>query len=567
MKDRNETRDRWLEDQLMEIADGDELYDASKIQDLQRAAQSRGLSIHRNVLKKRLKKLREVAQSAEDADQNASEYKKFIEQMNSKYFVYTGADNVNICSWADQEGQRVLIQRKAADFRLLMANEPEVFSPPHGKRLPAAEAWLRAPERREVKGFVFEADLEKNAALAEQMLENLFEGFSVAPKASSVDLFVQHLEEVVVANEPAAHRGGLVEYLLNCFAHLAQHPGVPLKVALVFRGRQGAGKSFITDVLASLFKGNVFETSRAEDLVGRFTEHLMNACLVVADEALFAGSKKDADVMKRLITQDTLRIEGKHKAILNEKNRMTLMLTSNHEHAVNVGRGDRRFFVLDVSDAKTPHAEHEAYWSSLWGWAQSDDGKAALLDHLLTRDISGFDAQRDRPQTRARLDQIIASLDKVYRWFLEEVVTAPALPVEMQNAAVDMNTLSSETLDSLGAGQKVFRKSGWYKAYADWEREKMNIKFPLNERMFWKNMREILGDALITKKRIDGKGTPLVILPAREERAELFLMAIGSADLGTDVLDLPADPDKAAREPEKQDLDLLVSPARMQRIG
>jgi len=572
MKVRNKTPEKasvsiddWLQHELMEIAEGDDIYDASKIEVLQKEAKSRGLNMHRNALRKRVNELRTAAQLAENSEQNTSAYQTFIDRMNTEHFVYTGADTVYIASWTYQNGRRVLVQRKAADFRLLVANEPEVFSPAIGRRLPAAEAWLRAPERREVTGFTFEPDLDKSDALAEQKLENLFEGFSVKPQTGSVDLFTTHLKEVIVANEPAERREALVDYLMNCFAHLVQKPGVPLKVAMVFRGREGAGKSFITDVIGSLFKGNVFETSMADDLVGRFTEHLLNACLVVSDEALFAGSKKDADVVKRLITQDTLRIEGKHKAILNEKNRMTLMFTSNHEHAVNVGLGDRRFVVFDVSDVKTPRAEHEQYWATLWCWAKSEAGKAALLDELLARDISGFDAQRDRPQTRARLDQMIASLDKVYRWFLEAVVEAPALPPEIQNAAVKMDALSPEAQHSLEANQRVYRKSGIYAAYADWEKTKMNTKYPTNERLFWKSMKDILGDGLITKKRIDGKGTPLVILPSRKERAELFLKAIGSADLGIDVLDLPAEPGEGPDEAENPNLTRIISNGRIRR--
>lgn len=536
-----EKHNEWCDSELVRIAQGDPLMDATEFEALKAEGKSRGLSLRIGPLSDAVKDLRRKANLAEYAETGQSKYDAFIERMNTTYFIYTCVDDVRICSWSIQHNRRILVQRKVQDFRTLLANEPQIIVPSSGDKLTAAEAWIRDPNRREVKGFCFEPDPEKAEKLLANGFENLFEGFAVEPKSGSIDPFLQHLQEVIVAEEAPHRHDLLINYLLDCFAHLVQRPGVPLRVALVFRGRQGSGKSFLTETIKALFCGNTFETSRAEDLVGQFTDHLLNTCLVIGDEALFAGSKKEADAMKSLITQDTLRIEGKHKAILNHRNRLSMMLTSNHEHAVRLEPGERRYFVCDTSDARTPRADHPEYWDDLWAWAKSEEGKAALLNFLLERDLTNFDAQRDRPHTKARLDQILASLDPVYQWYLQELIERKGLPREITSAEISEDDLSEVTAQNLVENIRMYKKRGFYEAFSKWERENLDGRRYLNEKLFWKSLRGILGDQLIGKKRVKGEPTHVVELPCAIERARLFMSAIGCTDLGIDVLDVAAD--------------------------
>ncbi|MCE5972608.1 DUF5906 domain-containing protein [Sinirhodobacter sp. WL0062] len=540
----------WLDEELLRIAASDPIYDSTEIEQLKQTAKQHKLSLSVKDIRERLKTLRRAAKQSELAELGQTKYEAFIERMNAEFFVFTGADTVTICSWAVQSGRRVLVQRKVQDFRLLMAKEPPLFSPDAGRMLPAAEAWLRDPSRREVRGFLFEADPRTAAERAKQGFENLFEGFAVNPRQGSIEPFLRHLRDVIVAEEAPGRQETVLAYLLDCFAHLVQRPGVPLKIALVFRGRQGSGKSFVTDIIASLFRGNVFETGHADDIVGRFTDHLLNACLVIGDEALFAGSRKDADAMKRLITQDVLRLEGKHKAVLNERNRMTLILTSNHEHAVRLEPGDRRFVVLDVSDARTPRAAHAQYWDDLWSWSKSTVGKAALLHFLLERDLSRFDAQRDRPQTKARLDQMLVSLDPVYRWFLEELVQKSNLPHKIRQALIARADLSDETQQTLPEDHQVFYKKTVFEAFSAWEQEKMRAPRSMDQRLFWKSLLGILGDTSTGKKRVRGVATHILILPPVSALADLFMTALGCKGLATDLLDVAEDQASAGAPPK-----------------
>ena len=76
-------------------------------------------------------------------------------------------------------------------------------------------------------------------------------------------------------------------------------------------------------------------------------------------------------------------------------NRLKIMMASNNDWVVPATEDERRYFVLDVSDAKSGD---RAYWHELH--AALDGGEvAAFLDHLLKLDLSGFEI-RDVPHTK-----------------------------------------------------------------------------------------------------------------------------------------------------------------------
>ena len=94
-----------------------------------------------------------------------------------------------------------------------------------------------------------------------------------------------------------------------------------------------------------------------ERLLGRFNDHLETACFVLTEEILFAGDRKSADKMKSMITGDKLQLERKYGSCRQVQNRMKVLATTNHDHAVVAGTGDRRYVVYDVSNDRAGDRE------------------------------------------------------------------------------------------------------------------------------------------------------------------------------------------------------------------
>jgi hypothetical protein len=132
---------------------------------------------------------------------------------------------------------------------------------------------------------------------------------------------------------------------------------------------------------------------------------------VFLDEALFAGNKEHEGVLKALITEPTLRAEGKFRDPITAPNRLRLVIASNAEWIVPVGIGDRRFAVFDVAS----HRKGDfAYFDALKKQMENG-GLAAMMHDLMHMDLSGFEV-RHIPGTEARSDQITLSLRGPLKW-------------------------------------------------------------------------------------------------------------------------------------------------------
>ena len=97
-------------------------------------------------------------------------------------------------------------------------------------------------------------------------------------------------------------------------------------------------------------------------------------------------------------------------------NRTHLIMASNNDWAAPIDFDDRRFVVLEVSEARKGD---QRYFKALAEEIQNG-GTEALIHHLLHFDISGFDP-RELPETgpqEAKLLAKIRSLDSVGQWWL-----------------------------------------------------------------------------------------------------------------------------------------------------
>jgi hypothetical protein len=160
-------------------------------------------------------------------------------------------------------------------------------------------------------------------------------------------------------------------------------------------------------------------------LTGAFNAHLRDVVLLFGDEAFFAGDKRHESVLKTLITEDTMVVEGKGVDAESALNYVHLGLASNETWVVPAGLDERRFFVLEVGDDQK---QNTAYFKNLQ--ADLDDGgHENLLHFLLSYDLTEFEV-RKVPQTKALQDQKILSMGADLQWFYERLADGRMLPTE-----------------------------------------------------------------------------------------------------------------------------------------
>lgn len=276
----------------------------------------------------------------------------------------------------------------------------------HDIRMPLGKWWLQNQNRRQYRTIMFAPGREVADAY------NLWRGFACEAKPGSCEKFLTHVHDNVCRGNELHY-----EYYVNWMARAVQKPDSPGEVAIVMRGRMGTGKSFTVKAFGSLWGRHFLQVSDSKHLVGSFNAHLRDCVVLFGDEAFYAGDKKHEAILKTTVTEETIMIEGKGVDAEAAPNYVHLMMASNSDWVVPAGTDERRFFVLDVGDAKM---QDKAYFKAIRDELDSG-GREALLHMLMTRDLSGFDV-RQFPKTEALQEQKLMSMGPEEQWWFEKLM-------------------------------------------------------------------------------------------------------------------------------------------------
>jgi hypothetical protein len=330
-----------------------------------------------------------------------------------------------------------------------------------------ADYWLNHESRRQyIGGVTFDPSHASDSA----NVLNLWRGFSFKPKPGSWQRLKHHIRSVLCQDDEKHFK-----YFLGWMARLVQFPAEPGEVAIVLRGNVGTGKGTVGHALLALFRQHGMHISSPKHLVGNFNSHLRDCVLLFADEAFFAGDRASLGVLKALITEKVLTIEAKHMNAIQCPNMLHIIMASNSDWVVPATLDERRFFVLDVSDA---HKQEKPYFAAIKNELESGGYEAMLYD-LQNYDLSGFEV-RDVPETKALQDQKKQSLENKYAWWREVLA----------RGYVYRSKIGLE--EYFGAWHEFVATDLLFDSYKDFARE-AGERHPMNREMLGKFLRELGG--------------------------------------------------------------------------
>ena len=333
----------------------------------------------------------------------------FAELPNAQYAVVSEAGKAMVYERVRDPmlNRLVLIRSRFDDFRKFYQNLSVEVRCADGslKNKSAGDFWLEHPRRRQyLRGVVFDPTGKVGPDYW-----NLWSGFGVEPNPGDWSLMHDHLFKVVCR----CNRDHF-DFLLNTTARMFQEPAKPAEAAVVLRGKKGAGKGVFCASLVKAWGQHGAHITNSKHLVGNFNNHLRDCVMLFADEAFFAGDRQHESVLKGLITEPTLPVEGKYMDVVLVRNMLHVYMSSNSDWVVPASYDERRYFVLDVLDT---HLGDRLYFNALYKQME-EGGLAAMIYALLNeRNISSFDP-RDVPKTEALADQHRRSLDTLDRWWL-----------------------------------------------------------------------------------------------------------------------------------------------------
>jgi hypothetical protein len=338
-----------------------------------------------------------------------------VARLNSRYAVVNEAGKAVVYEQRLDPvlERKVLIRIEFEALRKFYMNKrlTVTFKNPQGKpgfrtvTKSEAEWWLENEQRREyLDGVVFDP-----TGRAPPTCWNLWSGFSIEPRAGDWSLMQNHIYEVICSRNEE-HAG----YVLNWLARMFQNPSKQGEVALVLRGKKGSGKGLLCQSVRQAWGAHGIHISNAKHLVGNFNAHLRDCVFLFADEAFYAGDKQHEGVLKGLITEPMLPIEGKYQNVVSVRNMLHVAMASNSDWVIPATHDERRYAVFDVSDHRV--GQITEYFTPI-SEQMENGGLAAMVYDMLRRDLAGFDV-RNFPLTSALADQKTHSLDSLHRWWL-----------------------------------------------------------------------------------------------------------------------------------------------------
>lgn len=276
-------------------------------------------------------------------------------------------------------------------------------------KVPAAPLWVKWPLRRAVKRLTYAPGQPRFTDTREL---NLWPGWGVQPKKGDVTPWIKLTKFLFADAEP-----GILEYFYDWCAYPIQHPGTKMFVAVVIHSTaQGTGKTMLGYTLRGIY-GDNFKEIGDDDLEETYWAE--NKQFILGDEITGKDNRQHMNMLKRLITKDTIDINIKFVPQYSLPNCMNFFFTSQHGDSFFLEDKDRRFMVIEVQGDPLPQSFYDDY--DKWYKAEKGGhGCAHLMHWLLERKISkDFNPSAPAPRTSAKERMIIATKGDAASWVHE----------------------------------------------------------------------------------------------------------------------------------------------------
>lgn len=220
---------------------------------------------------------------------------------------------------------------------------------------------------------------------------NTWRPSDLKPQEGDPTIFLEHMEYMF---EDVMERNMVMNFLAWCVQNPAEKPNF----ALVIKGKQGTGKSFIGQVMERIF--GLHNTGRPMNasIQSQFNGWARNVKLVVIEELMVKGRVDLMNHLKPMVTDPIIEINEKYQPAQRVTNTCIILAFTNHDDALPVEDDDRRYAIA-ISEA---FPKDDAYYKRLFDWAEKEGGDAIIWDYLKKRDIGNFNGKGRAPTSSSK---------------------------------------------------------------------------------------------------------------------------------------------------------------------
>lgn len=322
----------------------------------------------------------------------------------------------------------------------------------------AVKAWLNSPERRMVtKDCVV---FDPTNSVDRRTHVNLFDRFELRPRKGKCTAVLNLLDHLVGGDARAR------DWILRWIALPLQRPGEKMATAIIMHGAEGTGKNIFWSAVRAIY-GRYGTMIGQRQLEADFNGWLSAKLFVIGNEVLGRKEKWELKgALKHLVTEDEIYINEKNMPERVEHNHANLVFLSNEVQPLVLGKGDRRYLVVDCWQT---HPDGDAYYEAVRAELRAG-GIEAFYDVLLTLPLEGFNAHTKPPDTEAKRDLVELGKDEPDRFFDQwraglldlpyGAAAADDLYAAFRRWCVQQGERHVPTLTRFGRSAKVIMQSG-----------------------------------------------------------------------------------------------------------
>lgn len=305
-----------------------------------------------------------------------SEIEERVLEMNKSYALVRMNKNLLVATFTNNSnGEKIGFLSVPSFFTLSMPLKINVPTKTGFSSKPMAEVWLASPQRREY----FDVGIYPNEDEPGGTL-NMWNGYSVQPNPKAkCDRYLSHMKEIICDGSEE-----IFEWLLDWMADCVQDARNIKGSCIVLRGIEGCGKGAWADNFGQLFGKHYTHLIDAERLTTKFNSLTADSIVVFADEVLWPGDRKAANVLKGLISERRITRESKGVDSIEVDNLNHVIIASNEDWIIPAGPQSRRYLVLNVAGHV---ANNRPYFMELFK-EMENGGREALLHLLKERKIT-----------------------------------------------------------------------------------------------------------------------------------------------------------------------------------
>lgn len=304
-----------------------------------------------------------------------------VKEINRRGFAMLGdaQEGTIIKHWTDSNGVEQFRTMNVEMFKNALKDHSlkTIGATCKAKLVPAAEIWLKSTKKSRYRNVVFRPDADFEDL-------NLWSGIPCAPIMNGdVSLVLELINVLCGGNEVKAR------YLTMWLAHMVQRPEEKCVIVPVIIGEQGTGKGLFTDgLLYRILTGSFYiRLDKPGTIKERFNAEQSRKFLTVLDEASWRGDHELVGIMKSLTGSSTMTVEEKFGGRYTIENYSRYIITSNDLESVRIEVSNRRYLVLESSNAWKGTGKFKELANALRG----GNLHRAFYGYLLGLDISDFD--------------------------------------------------------------------------------------------------------------------------------------------------------------------------------